>query len=368
MTTSERWETPADLTAARERLASAIPGWTPPLAYGVAFVPSTDAEIGPEHFPVVGGTTQRLAAVALASVLGHSGGTAVYDLTREQLDRAIEALEPAEASAASGHPNLRHWRDVVRPAWQADPQGRVIAVFVGIAGNEDPAVAALRAAVGRPLTWRERLRALATIHPPFPPFHVEAAPTDPRELFEDWMDAAIATGVPAPHALTLSTVGPAGEVTGRTLVLKDVDDRGWWFATRTESIKGFDLASNPQAAMTFFWSTLGRQVRVAGPVEYAGRDASAADFLSRPADSRAAAMIGAQGAPLSSRAEYLSAFGAATEATTVDPSMTATNWDAMILRPLWIEFWAVTDSEGQIRLEYHRESPTAPWSKGLLWP
>lgn len=368
MTSAERWETPADITAARERLAAAIPGWTHPLAYGVAFVPSVDAEIGPEHFPLVGGTAHRIPAVALATVLGHSGGTAVFELTRAQLESAVELLAPAEACTAYEHPNLRQWRDVILPAWERDPGARVVAVFIGEAGNEDPAVAALRRAVGRPLTWRERLRRLGAVRPAFPEFSAEAAPTDPRELFEDWMEIAIGTNAPAPHAMTLSTSGPEGEVTARTLVLKDLDDRGWWFATRSEGIKGYDLAANPQAALTFFWSGLGRQVRLAGPVEYAGPDASAADYLARPPDSRAAGMIGAQGASLSSRAEYRRAFAAATEATTSDPGLVAANWDAMILRPLWIEFWAVTPDEGQIRLEYHRDTVDGPWSKGLLWP
>ncbi|NII70660.1 pyridoxine/pyridoxamine 5'-phosphate oxidase [Microbacterium ulmi] len=370
MTSLERWATPADLAAARERFAARIPGWTQPLAHAVAFVPSGEAGPRPEHFPLVGTVAHRLPAVVLASVLGHAGGTGAFEVSREQLDRAITLLEPAEACPDVTHPNLWRWRDAIRPAWESDPEARVVAVFIGPDGagrSDGDAVAALRDAVGRPLAWRERLRGLAVLPAEPMGFSVEGAPDDPRELFEEWLDAAISQGVSAPHAGTLSTAGPSGSVGARTLLLKDLDERGWWFATRTEAPKAVDLAADPHAALTFFWREHGRQVRVSGLVVDAGRDATAVDFLARPAHSRAAAIIGAQSAPLGSLAEYADAFAEAKSEIATHPDLVAPNWSAMVLQPTVVEFWAAT-SDGQVRLEYRRDALGGPWRHGLLWP
>ena len=66
------------------------------------------------------------------------------------------------------------------------------------------------------------------------------------------------------------------------LILKDIDDDGWHFATSRESRKGRELAANPHAALNFFWQQQGRQVRVAGDVVELSAEASAADWHARP--------------------------------------------------------------------------------------
>ncbi len=48
------------------------------------------------------------------------------------------------------------------------------------------------------------------------------------------------------------------------MLLRGVDERGFtWYTNRT-SLKGRDLAANPQAALVFHWERLERQVRVSG--------------------------------------------------------------------------------------------------------
>ena len=86
-----------------------------------------------------------------------------------------------------------------------------------------------------------------------------------------------------PHACTLSTAGPTGHVTARTLIVKDIVDGQWVFAGARSTRKGIDLAANPSAALTFYWPELGRQVRVTGEVEELPSDVAAADWAARPA-------------------------------------------------------------------------------------
>ncbi|GAA3900412.1 pyridoxine/pyridoxamine 5'-phosphate oxidase [Microbacterium invictum] len=367
-----QWITADDIAKARQDFIDAIPGWRAPTAHGVAFVPGGGQAIAPGHFPLVNTAEHLLPAAVLATVVGHTAGSAAYALTPQQLDEAIALIEPAEASTVYEHPNLWRWRDHIRPAWQRDPDAQVIAVYIGddaVRADDHPAVTALRsAAAERALPWRQRLRALPTFDGPLPRFTPEAAPDDPRALFDTWLRAAIAEGVHAPHAATLATADAGGGVSARTLVLKDVDERGWWFASRTDGRKARDVRSNPRAAMTFFWREHGRQVRLSGRVMDAGRAAADADFLARPVHSRAAAIIGEQSTPLPSRAEYVSAFDSAQADVAAHPDRTSDTWAAFILQPLVVEFWATTADTGHVRLEYRRNETADPWRRGLLWP
>lgn len=216
--------------------------------------------------------------------------------------------------------------------------------------------------------WRTRLRALPVLTGELPAFDPDSVSDDPQTLFGAWLDAAIEDGVRAPHAATLSTSDGAGDVSARTLILKDIDERGWWFASRSDGRKSRDLAADPRAAMTFLWREHGRQVRVTGTVVDAGRAAADADFLARPAHSRAAAVIGTQSAPMPSRADYLRAFEDAKDAAAAHPDRTSPVWTAYVLVPLTVEFWASTPTSGPVRLSYRRDGVTEPWCRGLLWP
>lgn len=130
---------------------------------------------------------------------------------------------------------------------------------------------------------RDRLRALPAFAADLPTFDVSSAPATAHELFLQWLDHALANGVQQPHACTLSTAGPTGHVTARTLILKDLVNGQWVFAGARSTRKGIDLAANPSAALTFYWPELGRQVRVTGEVEELRSEVAAADWAARPA-------------------------------------------------------------------------------------
>lgn len=132
-------------------------------------------------------------------------------------------------------------------------------------------------------TLRDRLRALPAFPEALPGFDPTTAPDGAAELFLTWLDDALVRGVRQPQVFTLSTAGPTGRVTARTLILKDLVDGQWIFAGARSTRKGIDLAANPSAAMTFYWPELGRQVRVTGEVEELPSEVAAADWAARPA-------------------------------------------------------------------------------------
>ena len=131
-------------------------------------------------------------------------------------------------------------------------------------------------------SFRDKLRALPDFPADLPSFDPETAPADPAGLFRQWLDEALAAGVLQPHACSLATADSTGQPSSRMLILKDLDDDGWHFATARTSRKGKELSLNPQAALNFFWPEQGRQVRVAGTVVELSAEASAADWDARP--------------------------------------------------------------------------------------
>lgn len=81
--------------------------------------------------------------------------------------------------------------------------------------------------------------------------------------------------------MTLATIGADGLPDARTLILKNVDERGWAFAGPRSSRKGADLAAHAVAALNFWWQPIVRAVRVRGQVVEASAEDSAADLAAR---------------------------------------------------------------------------------------
>jgi hypothetical protein len=138
---TERWETPEQIAAARARFEAAIPGWQHPRVFGVGRL--VDGRV---DFARINTSVHRLPAVVLATVCGHSGGSASYLLDVAAFDRAIALIAPAEADTSQEHPNLWAWRRFRTDLAEDDV---VVAVFDAdlAAPCDDPHVLAMRAAV-----------------------------------------------------------------------------------------------------------------------------------------------------------------------------------------------------------------------------
>jgi len=114
-----------------------------------------------------------------------------------------------------------------------------------------------------------------------------AEPADPIRLVEGWLRHAVDAGVPEPHAVTLATVDDEGVPDARTLLLKDIGERGFAVAGPRRSRKAAQLAVHPAAALSFWWQPLVRAIRIRGSVVEASPEESAADLAARSAAARA---------------------------------------------------------------------------------
>lgn len=195
-------------------------------------------------------------------------------------------------------------------------------------------------------------------------------PDDPVALFLAWLGDAVAADVVEPHVATLSTVDETGAPDARTLLLKDVTDRGWWFSTDLRSPKAHQLDARPDAALTFYWREQGRQVRVRGTVERGDADVSARDFRDRSDTARAVAVASPQSAVLADVAAYDAAVRAAMSELEGDRTFVSATWQALCLVPATVEFWHADPGRRHLRVRYRRIlSPEgAGWHTDALWP
>ncbi len=184
-------------------------------------------------------------------------------------------------------------------------------------------------------------------------------------LYKLW--SAVCNHRPADiNAMTLATVDSSGKPSTRTVLLKTVDERGFIFFTNYDSRKGRELAENPNAALTFFWSDLERQVCVAGSVTRLSVAESEAYFKSRPRGSRIGAWASNQSEPVPDRA-VLEAKWRELEKRFPNDVPLPPNWGGFILKPERIEFWQGRPSRLHDRFSYTRQADGS-WKVARLSP
>lgn len=194
------------------------------------------------------------------------------------------------------------------------------------------------------------------------------APAEPFALFRQWFDDAVHTEQPPvePNAMTLATVDAEGRPHCRVLLLKGLDARGFTFFSNYDSDKGRQLAERPFAAMTFFWPSLERQVRIEGRVEKVSFEESDAYFQVRPLGSRLGAWASPQSQVIADRAE-LEGLLADTERRFLDQAPHCPeHWGGYRLLPERLEFWQGRVSRLHDRLNYRLQQDA--WLRERLAP
>src|SRR5262245_22173935 len=126
---------------------------------------------------------------------------------------------------------------------------------------------------------------------------------DPISQFKRWFDEAARSEQPDAEAMTLSTATPDGRVAARVVLLKGCDERGFVFFTNYESRKSREMINNPHVALTFYWHTLHRQVRIEGLAEKVAPEESEEYFQTRPRGSQIGAWASPQSEDISDREE-----------------------------------------------------------------
>ncbi|HEX7533081.1 MAG TPA: pyridoxal 5'-phosphate synthase, partial [Methyloceanibacter sp.] len=134
------------------------------------------------------------------------------------------------------------------------------------------------------------------------------------------------------------------------------------------SAKGRELAATPKAALLFYWKSLGRQIRIRGPVEPATDAEADAYFATRPPASRIGACASQQSRPLASRAVLEAEVEHLTKAFGSGDIPRPAYWRGYRLVPTEIEFWRAGAFRLHDRIVFRRASPRDLWTKTRLYP
>ena len=163
--------------------------------------------------------------------------------------------------------------------------------------------------------------------------------SNPFEQFNVWFDEANQTEIVEPTAAILSTVGENNHPSARTILLKEVNEKGFVFYTNYESKKAKDIASNPNISLLFLWKEQQRQVRIVGQSEKISREESEKYFRTRPRESQIGAWASHQSSVIPDRKsldnkfeEYRKKFG--------DKEIPLPDfWGGYVIIPNYFEFW-----------------------------
>ncbi len=196
--------------------------------------------------------------------------------------------------------------------------------------------------------------------------------SDPIEQFKRWLLDAEAANIYEPNAFVLGTVDSENHSRSRTVLLKGVDEHGFFFATNYLSRKGEALATNNSVSAAFGWYSMYRQVLVQGFAVKVPPVDSDEYFASRPHESQVAAWSSHQSQPIENRTALDAQFDAALARFSGAEVARPDYWGGYRIVPTSIEFWKGRSNRMHDRIEFSRtigsDGTASNWSIERLQP
>ena len=192
------------------------------------------------------------------------------------------------------------------------------------------------------------------------------ATDDPIAIFSALFEQARQENVFEPDAMVLSTADADGRPSGRYVLLKTVNARGFVFFTNLQSRKTRALTANPLAALCFYWPPIHKQIRVEGRVEPVQDSEADEYFATRPREFQIGAWASTQSATLASRDALDARVTAVRARFEGQPVPRPPFWSGFRVVPSAIEFWTRDPARLHERVLYVRAADG--WTRSLLNP
>lgn len=197
---------------------------------------------------------------------------------------------------------------------------------------------------------------------------------DPLEVFSRWYVEAAEKEATEPNVMTLATVDDMGVPAVRTMYLtalassEDENAKGFVFYSDARSAKGRQLARSSNAAVSFHWKSLGRQVLARGAVEELSASEADGHFASRPRGAKIGAWSMPQSSVVTGADEVERAIAVATERFSLGEIPRPSDYKGYRLVPFEIEFWKERPFRLYERVFFKRRSETDDWTGVYLAP
>lgn len=193
-------------------------------------------------------------------------------------------------------------------------------------------------------------------------------PEDPINLFHRWFhEVEEFGGVDEVNAMTVSTIGLDGFPKSRVVLLKKYSEEGFVFFTNYDSEKGKAIINNPNVCLSFFWTSLERQVIIKGIAKKTSEAVSDNYFASRPDGSKLGAIASSQSEVIPNRA-FLENKLKELELEYKDKEIIRPlNWGGFVINPIEVEFWQGRPNRLHDRIKY-KLSENYDWKQERLSP
>lgn len=196
----------------------------------------------------------------------------------------------------------------------------------------------------------------------------ENIPEDPINLFNRWFhETEDFGGVDEVNAMTVATIGLDGFPKSRVVLLKKFNEEGFIFYTNYNSEKGKAIQQNPNICLSFFWTSLERQVIIKGIAEKTIEAVSDNYFASRPDGSKLGAIVSPQSEVIPNR-EFLETNLKKLEQEFENNEIERPkHWGGFLVRPVEVEFWQGRANRLHDRIRYQLQSDFS-WKVDRLAP
>ena len=190
---------------------------------------------------------------------------------------------------------------------------------------------------------------------------------NPIKQFNLWFQEAIKFKIKEPNAMILSTIKKKNKPTSRTVLLKEVDNKGFIFFTNYNSNKGVEIKNNKNVSLNFLWKDMERQIIIEGITKRISEISSINYFNKRPRDSQISAWVSDQSKKIKNKTVLENQYKKMVkkfEKIEIIPKPTC--WGGYIVLPNKMEFWQGKKSRLHDRICY--KLINKDWKKFRLSP
>tara|TARA_B100001769_G_C22105168_1_gene596985 strand:+ start:1297 stop:1941 length:645 start_codon:yes stop_codon:yes gene_type:complete len=190
---------------------------------------------------------------------------------------------------------------------------------------------------------------------------------NPIKQFNLWFQEAIKFKIKEPNAMILSTIKKKNKPTSRTVLLKEVDNKGFIFFTNYNSNKGVEIKNNKNVSLNFLWKNMERQIIIEGITKRISEISSINYFNKRPRDSQISAWVSDQSKKIKNKTVLENQYKKLVkkfQKIKVIPKPTC--WGGYIVLPNKMEFWQGKKSRLHDRICY--KLINKDWKKFRLSP